>query len=94
MNYVSIVSTSGKWLYCNNVELSVVHWPKGAKDMHILFLERTTIDSTTGKTSSKRDINLDNAPFNPVKHKLFNENKFQNSPPGKKYVLLPQRIVS
>ena len=64
-----IVSTSGKWLYC---ELSVVHWPKGAKDMYMLFLERTTTDSTTGKTSSKRDIKLDNAPFHPVKHKLFN----------------------
>ena len=51
--------------------------------MYMLFLERTTTDSTTGKTSSKHDIKLDNAPFNPVKHKLFNENKFQNSPPGK-----------
>ena len=53
MNYVSIVSTCGKWLYCNNVELSVVHWPKGAKDMYMLFLERTITVATTGKTSSK-----------------------------------------
>ena len=39
MTYVSIVSTSGKWLYCNKVELSLVHWPKGARDMYMLFLE-------------------------------------------------------
>ena len=55
--------------------------------MYMLFLEQTTTDSTTGKTSSDRDIKLDNGPFNPVKHKLFNENKFQSSPPGKKTCL-------
>ena len=73
MTYVCIVSTSGKWLYCNNVELSVVHWPKGARDMYMLFFEQTTTDSTTRKTPLKRDIKLDNAHVNPVKHKLCDE---------------------
>ena len=66
-----------KWLYCNNVELSVVHWPKGARDMYMLFFERTTTDSTTRKTPSKHDIKLDNAPVNPVKHKVCDENNFK-----------------
>ena len=61
---------------------------------YMLFFERATTDSTTRKTPSKRDIKLDNAPVNPVKHKLCDKNKFKSSPPGKKHVLLQQRIVS
>ena len=41
VNYVSIVSSNGKWLLCHNQTLSFVQWPKGAKDMYMLFLERT-----------------------------------------------------
>ena len=62
----------------------------------MLFFERTTTDSTTRKTSSKRDIKLDNAPVNPVSHRTNCVMKINLKAVllEKKHVLLQQRIVS
>ena len=78
------MSNNGKWLHCHNQKLSFVQWPKGAKDMFLLFLECTSIKSDTGKASSKLcDNKLVNAsPSNPVKRKLCG--MFDSSPLEKK----------
>ena len=41
MTYVCIISTSGKWLYCYNVELSVVHLAKRCT-RHVYVIFRTS----------------------------------------------------
>ena len=51
ISYASIVSVNGKWLHCLNKTLTFVQWPKGARDMFLLFLEHTSVNSDSGKTS-------------------------------------------
>ena len=83
-SYVSIVSANGKWLHCHNQKLSFVQWPKGARDMYLLFLECTSIKSDAGKASSKLcDNKLVNvSPSNLVKRKLCS--MFDSGPIEKK----------
>ena len=40
-----------KWLHCRNTTLSFVQWPKGARDMYLLFLQRTSLNDDAAKTS-------------------------------------------
>ena len=49
--YVSIVSADGKWLHCHDQTLSFMSWPKGARDMYLLFLECTSVHSHAEITS-------------------------------------------
>jgi len=82
------VSANGKWLHFQNQTLSFVPWPKGSRDMHLLFFEYISVNTDTGKTSTKLyNSKLGNmfpsfksAPS--VKHKL--SNMFDNSPLEKK----------
>ena len=39
VNYMSIVSSNGKWIHCSDQTLKTACWPKGAKDLHLLFYE-------------------------------------------------------
>ena len=41
-NYMSIVSANGKWIHCSDQTLKMASWPKGAKDLHLLFYECCT----------------------------------------------------
>ena len=53
-SYISIVLANKKWLHCHDQTLSVVQWPKGAKDMYLLFLECTSVNiDNAAKMSSK-----------------------------------------
>ena len=75
-SYISIVLANKKWLYCHDQTLSVVQWPKGAKDMYLLFLECTSVNSdNAAKMSSKLqdDTPVDELPSkssHPVKRKV------------------------
>ena len=87
-NYVSIVSVNKKWLHCHDQILSVVQWPKGARDMYLLFLECTSVhNDNAGKMSFELQDNkvVDELPSKssyPVKRKV--QSMFDNKIPVKR----------
>ena len=48
--YISIISVNGKWVHCKNQSLATAPWPKGAKDLYMLFYQRTSKYTEAGKS--------------------------------------------
>ena len=39
VSYMSVISSNGKWIHCNDQILKPACWPKGAKDLYLVFYE-------------------------------------------------------
>ena len=39
VSYMSVISSNGKWIHCNDQTLKPACWPKGAKDLYLVFYE-------------------------------------------------------
>ena len=61
-HYMAILSIKGrKWLHCQDLSASTAPWPRGGKDVLMLFyLHKNTLKTATGKESSRTDPGYSN----------------------------------
>ena len=72
-----------KFVHCHNRTLTTVQWPRGAKNLYLLFFERTSIPCETGETSSNGVDKPVKASSRPIKCKLSYVSQVHSSIPKK-----------
>ena len=55
VSYCSVISDGGKWIHCTDQVIRVAPWPKGAKDLYMLFYESAVpIINTSTRANQKK----------------------------------------